>query len=920
MKILIYVAGMPFDGKTISDGKSLGGSESSGYYLAREMAKRGHDVMMFTNAREHGIFDNVKYMPIGNITEQTPFGDNFEQYAETVPSDVILAQRIPHIFMKKYNSKLNFLWLHDLALRRMQGYINLSLPFLDKIFCVSEFHKEQVCRVFDLKESLVGVLPNAVDKIIYDIEHVIDAEEKRESKQIVYSSRPERGLENLLKPGGIMEKLYSIDPEIQLNVCGYDNTTKEMQGFYQALWQRCEELPNVVNLGPLSKTDLKDLQKNCALHVYPTEFEETSCITVMEQLSCGTPIITTNAGALPETLKESDSVFLNPKSENFIDEFAKEITKVLDDKEIYQKRYQSALGKSEEFNFKNSASILEGEIQNNLSKSNRANKYLNHRKIDKNSELIEIGNDQLNLTKTENLPLFHFLKSLKPGEIVLELACGFSGRMMSVAKQMPHLRFIGVDEGQERVEAAKNFASSNKITNIDFYYTKKIESLKMDFQANAIICSDLLNKKENPCEFVEKIKSFLAEDGYLFFSTPVNNFDSSSDCFDFTEQEILQMFREQEGFSLTFTAGGRDLFKNIFGQYSFFFKTSKKKIGKLDSVEKLNSIPQTLSVCIICKDDGLSLGKTLRSVQQIADEIIVGIDNGSKKSNAWRVAEDFGAKVFRIKSPLETGFAEARNRTLKKATKEWIMWIDDDEVLINQENLLRYLRSNQFDSYAVAQHHFTTEPAGLLKTDTPCRIFRNKKNIKFFGIVHEHPETRVNHGCGKTFLIPQDQVCISHFGYETEEIRQKRFSRNLPLMLRELKEGSKRNLFKFLMMRDWIQFNRFEMDHNGRKVTPEMIKRCQDTIEYWRELVKKKQVRMATDSLPYLTEAVMMVTNGSGIEFEFGLATRLMNIGDNIGKVPTRSERAHFLNIEDLKNYVKLVLDEKTNIYEFEYL
>ena len=154
MRIVIYVPGMSVNGEIIKT-QSLGGSETAGYQLSVELAKRGHEVIVFSNISDaqSGRFDGVLFYPIGEITQGCPFGVNFESYAEVCPHDVLIAQRVPSIFAKPYMSKINLWWTHDLALKRGQGYMNAQLPFIDGVLTVSEWHKQQVSDVYGIKKD-----------------------------------------------------------------------------------------------------------------------------------------------------------------------------------------------------------------------------------------------------------------------------------------------------------------------------------------------------------------------------------------------------------------------------------------------------------------------------------------------------------------------------------------------------------------------------------------------------------------------------------------------------------------------------------------------------------------------------------------------------------------------------------------------
>src|SRR3954466_16082072 len=82
----------------------------------------------------------------------------------------------------------------------------------------------------------------------------------------------------------------------------------------------------------------------------------------------------------------------------------------------------------------------------------------------------------------------------------------------------------------------------------------------------------------------------------------------------------------------------------------------------------------TLSVCIITLNEEANIGRTLRSVKDIADEIVV-VDSGSTDATV-SIAQSFGAKVF--VEPWK-GFARQKNSSLEKAGSDWVLSLDADE-------------------------------------------------------------------------------------------------------------------------------------------------------------------------------------------------------------------------------------------------
>lgn len=110
----------------------------------------------------------------------------------------------------------------------------------------------------------------------------------------------------------------------------------------------------------------------------------------------------------------------------------------------------------------------------------------------------------------------------------------------------------------------------------------------------------------------------------------------------------------------------------------------------------------SLSICIITLNEEDNIGRTLESVKEIADEIIV-VDSGSTDSTV-AIAQSYGAKVF--VEPWK-GFALQKNSSLDKACGDWILSLDaDEEVSAELSSSIKSLLKSeqttpQFDAYTM---------------------------------------------------------------------------------------------------------------------------------------------------------------------------------------------------------------------------
>jgi glycosyltransferase involved in cell wall biosynthesis len=161
---------------------------------------------------------------------------------------------------------------------------------------------------------------------------------------------------------------------------------------------------------------------------------------------------------------------------------------------------------------------------------------------------------------------------------------------------------------------------------------------------------------------------------------------------------------------------------------------------------------------MIVKNEESFLGEALAAAKPHCDEMIV-VDTGSNDATV-AIAESHGARVFHFGW---TGdFAAARNFSIGKANGDWILVLDADERIVgcDWEKLKEKLDEERLgngapDSFDLPQINYAFEPAlvGFKTNDAPVpgfetypgftesrltRLFRNRRGLRFEGVVHEH--------------------------------------------------------------------------------------------------------------------------------------------------------------------------------------
>ncbi len=186
-----------------------------------------------------------------------------------------------------------------------------------------------------------------------------------------------------------------------------------------------------------------------------------------------------------------------------------------------------------------------------------------------------------------------------------------------------------------------------------------------------------------------------------------------------------------------------------------------------------------LSLAIILKNEEHYLKQCIESVAPIVSEI-VAVDSGSKDltiqilqdfSHSWRGS----VKITHRKWP--DNFSDQRNFALSQVTGDWTLVLDADECILPAEHakLKAAMNDTSVQAYCLTIRNYTPDPTefgyqrdpngpypqhGFVETNLH-RLFQNKPEIRYEGILHERVEPSLERMNANTKPL---EVTIHHFG------------------------------------------------------------------------------------------------------------------------------------------------------------
>jgi glycosyltransferase involved in cell wall biosynthesis len=143
----------------------------------------------------------------------------------------------------------------------------------------------------------------------------------------------------------------------------------------------------------------------------------------------------------------------------------------------------------------------------------------------------------------------------------------------------------------------------------------------------------------------------------------------------------------------------------------------------------------TISLALIAKNEEKNINRLLDSIEGCFQEIIL-VDTGST-DRTKEIALERGCKVFDFE--WVNDFSKARNFSFSKASCDFVMWMDLDDVLHNKDNFIHWRdHAMQFTDLTFATYHYALDQDSKpIISFVRERVFRRSVNPQWQYPIHE---------------------------------------------------------------------------------------------------------------------------------------------------------------------------------------
>jgi glycosyltransferase involved in cell wall biosynthesis len=276
--------------------KGFGGSEEAVVNLSKNWAKDCYNVTVYANiGADEIVCDGVTWKPYWAFNPKDK-------------TDKLIIWRSPRLCDYDLNATDIYIDLHDVI--KDGEFTKDRLKKISKVFVKTKFHKSLFPSI---PEEKFAIIPNGQDTSVFK-------EEIKDPMMILNTSSPDRSIDAVIE---IYNQVKHQVPDAQMYWAYgwgiYDDAhagDQKMMTWKENIVKRLDEA-GIIQLGKVPQKDIASWYQKANVFLYPTEFAEIDCISVKKAQLAGCQVITTDFGALAESVQHGVKVHSNKTKDNW---------------------------------------------------------------------------------------------------------------------------------------------------------------------------------------------------------------------------------------------------------------------------------------------------------------------------------------------------------------------------------------------------------------------------------------------------------------------------------------------------------------------------------------------------------------------------------------------------------------------------
>ncbi len=339
VRIVLADGGVEFDGATMERGP-LGGVETAVVCLTRELARRGHQVMVRNNCAAPMVHEGVDWAPLSGDLPET--------------ADIYIANRGDKLLGLMPRARRTVFWIHNPARYLLKWrYLGKLWRIRPPIVFIGDYHAT----------TYPGWAPNG-DRVVipYGIPEAFCKAgplDEPPPPRAIFTSNPLRSLDWLLDLWAerIRPRVPGAELQVFAGAATYGHVGENKALAMETVLARARAMEaDGVRLGdPVAKDRLIEELRASRVMLYRGDINETFCLAVGEAQAMGVPAVVENLGSVSERVIDGETGFIASDDAAF----AEAACRLLGDDDLWRRQHRAALEKQRNWRWQQAAAAFE---------------------------------------------------------------------------------------------------------------------------------------------------------------------------------------------------------------------------------------------------------------------------------------------------------------------------------------------------------------------------------------------------------------------------------------------------------------------------------------------------------------------------------------------------------------------------------